>query len=232
MYVIEVEDLYFSYDGKTNVLEGVSFKVGEGEFVGVVGPNGAGKTTLFKLLLSFLKPLRGSVKLFGKDIRHFREWERIGYVPQRLGVEQNFPATVKELLSLVADRERAKEIAEYLHIDFYIDQQFLKLSGGQQQLILLGMALASNPQLLLLDEPTAGLDIHAQMHITHILRELSSNEGKTVFMISHDIGLVLKNADKVLCLNRNVYYYGEPEGSVEVIEELFGISRGVRDGTP
>ncbi|WP_457600968.1 metal ABC transporter ATP-binding protein [Hydrogenivirga sp.] len=232
MHVIEVENLFFSYDAKSSVLEDVSFRVERGEFVGVVGPNGAGKTTLFKILLGFLKPLRGSVRLFGTDVRHFRQWQRIGYVPQRLNVEQNFPATVRELLSLVADGDRAKEIAEFLHIDFYIDRQFLKLSGGQQQLVLLGMALASDPELLLLDEPTAGLDIHAQMHITQILKELSMNEGKTVLMISHDIGLVLKNVDKVLCINRGVYYYGEPEEALDTIEEIFGIRRGARDGAP
>ncbi|EDP75705.1 metal ABC transporter ATP-binding protein [Hydrogenivirga sp. 128-5-R1-1] len=230
MYILEVENLYFSYTGKDSVLENVSFKVKEGEFVGIVGPNGAGKTTLFRILLGFLRPSSGTVRLFGTDIKHFKHWHRIGYVPQRLNVEQNFPATVRELLSLVASGERAKEIAEFLHIDDYIDRQFLKLSGGQQQLVLLGMAIASDPDLLLLDEPTSGLDIHAQMHILQILKELSLNEGKTVLMISHDIGLVLKNVDRVLCINRGVYYYGEPEDALDAIEELFGIGRGLKDG--
>ncbi len=230
MYILEVENLYFSYTGKDSVLENVSFKVKEGEFVGIVGPNGAGKTTLFRILLGFLRPSSGTVRLFGTDIKHFKHWHRIGYVPQRLNVEQNFPATVRELLSLVASSERAKEIAEFLHIDDYIDRQFLKLSGGQQQLVLLGMAIASDPDLLLLDEPTSGLDIHAQMHILQILKELSLNEGKTVLMISHDIGLVLKNVDRVLCINRGVYYYGEPEDALDAIEELFGIGRGLKDG--
>ncbi|RLJ70766.1 zinc transport system ATP-binding protein [Hydrogenivirga caldilitoris] len=232
MYVVEAENLSFSYDGKVNTLENVNFKVKKGEFIGIVGPNGAGKTTLFRIILGFLKPTGGKVKLFGTDIKHFKEWNRIGYVPQKLNVEQNFPATVRELLSLVAGRERIKDIADFLHIDFYIDRQFLKLSGGQQQLVLLGMAIASEPELLLLDEPTAGLDIHAQMHITQILRELSTNEGKTVLMISHDLGLVLKNVDKVLCINRSVHYYGEPDEALDTIEELFGIRRGIKNGTP
>ncbi len=230
MQVIEVSNLDFSYDGKNKVLDGVSFSVSEGEFVGIVGPNGAGKTTLFKVLLGFLKPLSGKVRLFGEDVRSFSRWDRIGYVPQRLNVEQSFPATVEELLNLVASRDRVREISHYLHIDHFMRSQFLKLSGGQQQLVLLGMALASDPQLLLLDEPTAGLDIHAQMHIIQILRELSTNEGKTILMISHDIGLVLRNVDRVLCLNRKVYYYGEPEGSLETIESVFGIRGSVSDG--
>ncbi|NPA41925.1 MAG: metal ABC transporter ATP-binding protein [Aquificae bacterium] len=232
MQLIRVEDLSFSYDGRVRVLEEVSFGVDKGDFVGVIGPNGAGKTTLFKILLGFLRPSRGKVFLFGEDIRNFRDWSRIGYVPQRLSVEQSFPATVEELLSLVAPKERVRELADFLHMNSFIGRQFQKLSGGQQQLVLLGMALASGPELLLLDEPTAGLDVHAQMHILEILKDLSLNEGKTIMMISHDIGTVLKNVDKVLCLNRKVLYYGEPDGAVEVIEEMFGLRRGAGDGTP
>jgi len=232
MYVIEIKNLSFSYDGKVKVFENVSLKVKEGEFVGIIGPNGAGKTTLFKIILGFLKPLEGRVKLFGKEIGEFKEWHRIGYVPQRLSVEQNFPATVRELLSLVSDKEKIEEIASFLHLDKFIDKQYLKLSGGQQQLVLLGMALSSDPDLLLLDEPTAGLDIHSQMHIVQILRDLSLNSGKTILMISHDIGLVLRNVDSVLCLNRSVCYHGGPEEAVEAIEEVFGIRRSVTDGTP
>lgn len=232
MYVIEIEDLYFSYDGRANVLEGVNLRVEEGEFVGIVGPNGAGKTTLLKIMLGLLKPNEGRVKLFGKDIDDFREWERIGYVPQRLDVEQNFPATVDELFRSVTTEDRVKEISSYLHIDLFIHKQFLKLSGGQQQLVLLGMALSSDPDLLLLDEPTAGLDPHSRMHIAEILRDLSTNEEKTVVMISHDIGLVINNVDRVVCLSRHVCYSGDPEEAIETIEDIFGIRRSLPDGTP
>jgi len=232
MYVIEIEDLYFSYDGKVSVLENVNLKIERGEFVGVVGPNGAGKTTLFRIILGFLKPTRGKVRLFGQDINSFREWHRIGYVPQRLSVEQSFPATVEELLRTVTTEERMREIASYLHIDLFIGRQFMKLSGGQQQLVLLGMALASDPEVLLLDEPTAGLDLHSQAHIMEILKDLSANEGKTIVMISHDIGLVVKNVDRVVCLSRYVCYSGDPEGAIEPIEDIFGIRRSLTDGTP
>jgi len=227
MQVIEIENLSFSYDGRTNVLEDLNLTVGSGEFIGIVGPNGAGKTTLFRLLLGFLKPRRGSLKLFGESGETFRRWDRIGYVPQRLSVEHNFPATVGELLALTGGD--TQEVTALLHLNDLLDRQFQKLSGGQQQIVLLGMALARNPDLLLLDEPTAGLDVHFQRHIIQTLRSLSVKENRTVLMISHDIGLVLRTVDKVLCLNRRVYYYGEPEGAVEAVEEMFGI-KGVRDG--
>ena len=225
MYVIEVEDLSFSYDGKVNVLENVDLKVSEGELLGLVGPNGAGKTTLLRIILGFLKPDKGVVKLFGKDLKDFKEWNRVGYVPQKLDVEQGFPATVEELLRSESDEERIKEITSYLHIDLFMDRQFLRLSGGQQRLVLLGMALASDPDLLLLDEPTAGLDLHSQMHIMEILKDLSAKEGKTVVMISHDIGLILENVDRVVCISRTVCYSGDPQGAVEPIEEIFGIRK-------
>jgi len=227
--VIEIRDLTFSYDGRVNVLEDLNLEVERGEFIGIVGPNGAGKTTLFRILLGFLRPRRGVVRLLGRDVRSFREWRRVGYVPQRLNVEQNLPATVRELLSLVNGGERIGEIVALLHLDLLIERQFLKLSGGQQQIVLLGMALSQNPDILLLDEPTAGLDVHFQGHIIHTLRDLSLREKKTVLMISHDIGLVLRTVDRVLCLNRRVCYYGDPEGAVDAIEEMFGI-RGVRGG--
>ncbi len=227
MQVIEIENLSFSYDGRTDVLEDLNLTVRRGEFVGIVGPNGAGKTTLFRILLGFLKPRRGSLKLFGENVETFRRWDRIGYVPQRLSVERNFPATVRELLDLTG--KDPQEVIALLHLNDLLDRQFLRLSGGQQQIVLLGMALVRNPDLLLLDEPTAGLDVHFQRHIIQTLRSLSVRENRTVLMISHDIGLVLRTVDRVLCLNRRVRYYGEPEGAIEAVEEMFGI-KGVRDG--
>jgi len=224
-YVIEVEDLYFSYDRRVNVLEGVSLKIEKGEFVGIIGPNGAGKTTLLRILLGFLRPVEGKVRLFGKEITDFKDWYRVGYVPQKLGVEQNFPATVEELLGAVSQKDKLGEVASYLHIDLFMNKQFLKLSGGQQQLVLLGMTLASGSELLLLDEPTTGLDLHAKTHLVEILKDLSTNEGKTVVMVSHDLGLVLKSVDRVICLNRYVCYSGDPDGAVEPIEDMFGIRR-------
>lgn len=227
MYVIETEDLYFSYDGKEYVLGGVDLRIEEGEFVGIVGPNGAGKTTLLKVLLGFLKPSHGKVRLFGVELERFREWHRIGYVPQRLEVERNYPATARELLRCVGKEDKISPIVSYLHMETFLDRSFLELSGGQQRILLLGMALVSEAELLLLDEPTAGLDLHVRMHMMEILRELTENEGKTALMVSHDVGLMLENVSKIVCLDGRIHYTGEPEEALSAIEDVFGLKRGV-----
>ncbi len=230
MQPVKVKNLFFSYEGKSYVLEDVSFSVDKGDFVGVIGPNGAGKSTLFKLILGFLKPQNGEIELFGRELSSFKGWDMVGYVPQRLSVERSFPATVEELLRIVSPRERVRELIGFLHMDSFSRKRFHELSGGQQQLLLLGMAIASEPELLLLDEPTSGLDMHIREHILDILKDFSLNEGKTVMMISHDIGLVLRTVDKVMCLNRRLIYYGEPEHALDTIEELFGLREERIDG--
>ena len=230
MRVIEVKNLTFSYDGKHNVLEDVSFSVDRGDFLGIVGPNGAGKSTLLKLILGFLKPKSGEIYLFGKRLEEFKDWKKVGYVPQRLSVEHAFPGTVKELLnSACEDKKEMDYLIEFLRLKSIVNKQFTKLSGGQQQRVLLALALSYNPQLILLDEPTVGLDVHAINHFMSILLDLNINHKKSIVMISHDIGTLLKHASKILCLNKRVCYFGKPEGAVEYIEEVFGL-RGFLHG--
>ncbi len=228
MYVVEIKNLYFSYDDSFLVLDNVSLNIKKGEFVGLIGPNGAGKTTLFKLILGLLKPLSGLIKLFGTDIRNFKDWKRIGYVPQKLNSDYFFPATVGELLNLTKGT-RKEEIIALFHLDSLLEKQFLKLSGGQQQIVLLGLALSTDPDLLLLDEPTAGLDVHFRNHIIHTLKNFTVKEGKSVIMISHDIGFILNTVDRVLCLNRSLQYQGNSRDAIGVIENMFGI-REVKSG--
>ncbi len=232
MRILEVKNVSFSYDGKFYVLENVSFSVEKGDFVGIVGPNGAGKSTLFKLILGFMKPNKGSIELFGKKVENFREWKKVGYVPQRINVEHTFPGRVAELLSSVSDDKTYMEfIVEYLKIKDILNKQFTKLSGGQQQRVMLALALTTNPDLLLLDEPSTGLDVHALTHFTNILIDLNTNHGKTILMISHDIGNLLNHANKILCINKRVCYFGPPENAIGYIEEAFGL-KGVLHGIP
>jgi zinc transport system ATP-binding protein len=151
--VIKVESLTFRYSPEEPLIENLSFSVYEGEFFCVVGPNGAGKSTLLKLLLGFLRPKAGKVFLFGRELSQFNEWEKLGYVPQRFSVERFWTGTVEELLRKVAKKEKVGWIIAFLHLENLLKRQFVKLSGGEQQKVLLALALTKNPSLLILDEP-------------------------------------------------------------------------------
>ena len=219
--VIEVKNLSFAYKEGEWLIKGLSFEVFEGEFFGILGPNGAGKSTLLKLLLGFLKPQGGEIRLFGKDIKEFKEWRKIGYVPQRFNVERAFTGNVGELLRACAPKEKVGWIISFLHLENLLKRPFVKLSGGEQQKVLLAMALATNPDLLILDEPMTGLDIHAQEHIEHILREISKN--KTVLVVSHDVGFVLRNAKRILCLGMPLCRVVKPQELEVFIKELYNL---------
>ncbi|MFN3947703.1 MAG: metal ABC transporter ATP-binding protein [Aquificaceae bacterium] len=221
MKVIEVKNLSFTYKEGEWLIKDLSFEVFEGEFFGILGPNGAGKSTLLKLLLGFLKLQKGEIRLFGKDIREFKEWKKIGYVPQRFSVERAFTGNVADLLRATAPEEKVEWIISFLHLENLLKRPFIKLSGGEQQKVLLAMALATDPDLLILDEPMTGLDIHAQEHIEHILREISKN--KTVLVVSHDVGFVLKNAKRILCLGMPLCKVVEPKEFETFIKELYSL---------
>ncbi len=212
--VIKVSNLTFYYRQEEPLIDNLSFSVFEGEFFGILGPNGAGKTTLLRLILGFLKPIKGRIELFGQDLHTFKEWKRVGYVPQRFYVERAFTGTVGELFKAIAPKEKVGWIIAYLHLEDLLKKQFNKLSGGQQQRVLLALALTTNPDLLILDEPLTGLDIHAQEHIENILRDISKT--KTVVVVSHDVSFVLRNASRILCL-------GMQECQVVKAQELKGM---------
>lgn len=196
--VIEVKNLYFRYREDEPLIEDLSFSVEKGEFFGILGPNGAGKSTLLRIILGFIKPLGGEVKIFGKSIESFNQWKRIGYVPQRFSVEKSFTGNVGELLRAVAPKEKVGWVIAFLHLENLLQRPFVKLSGGEQQKVLLALALTTNPDLIILDEPMTGLDIHAQEHIEQVLKEIAKD--KTVVVVSHDVGFVLRNASRILCL--------------------------------
>ena len=147
--IVNVSSLSFSY-GSVKVLENISFSIEERDFLAIIGPNGSGKTTLIKILLGFLEPISGSVML--SIPRH-----SIGYVPQRYAIDRNFPGTVEEIFS-----DSKSDAIELTRIKDLLKKKFVNLSGGHQQRVLIAMALQQNPKLLILDEPTAGVDVHAQ----------------------------------------------------------------------
>lgn len=222
--IVELQNVGFSY-GARKALEDVSFVVNHGEFVGVIGPNGSGKTTVFKIILGLLHPQQGSVRLFGTRPGSFREWYRIGYVSQEAtSFNFGFPATVFEvviagtfgrrgLFKSVTERESkaAEEALRLVGLSYCKDRMVGKLSGGQQQRVFIARALVTQPELLILDEPTVGIDIEAQAQFYELLEYLRHEIGLTIMLASHDLGALLPRTTKVLCLNRHLVFCGGPD---------------------
>jgi zinc transport system ATP-binding protein len=234
--VIAVKDLCYGYPGQPeDAVHDVTFTIKSGEFVGVIGPNGSGKTTLLKLILHLLKPDQGSIMLFGIPADSFKNWERVGYVPQNLtSFDSNFPANVFEIvrMGLAAKRglfhHHSHEDAQFVEhaLDLvgmkdHASKRLSQLSGGQQQRVLIARALAANPEILILDEPTAEVDIHAQREFYGLLKRLNEKLKITIILISHDIGLVTKMAGKIICLNKSMLCFGPPHETLKKIERLF-----------
>lgn len=210
--VIAVKHLNFSYP-HTEILKDVSFQVDSGEFLGVIGPNGGGKTTLLKLLMGFLKPDSGAIQIFGNSPAS--ALQHIAYVPQNLLFDRQFPISVLELVLLgrlsqlpwygifsEQDRNAARSALEQVEMLEFEKYSFGSLSGGQAQRVLIARALASNPKLLLLDEPTASIDTQAQALIYSILKKLEGSI--TILMVTHDLKASIGIVSRVLCVHGGV----------------------------
>ena len=216
---IEVQDLSFSYDSLT-ALKNVSFTINEGEFAGIIGPNGGGKTTLLKLLLGFLTPSQGTVKIFGKPPSTARKC--MAYVPQAVHYDPEFPISVLEVvlggkISKLSwfggfpEKEitSAKECLEKMDLSTLADRSFGSLSTGQAQRALFARALVSNPKILLLDEPTACVDHQSESQIHHLLHALPKKI--TVLMVTHDLQTILEDVQKVLTVHGTIDCLGPKE---------------------
>ncbi len=221
MYDISINDLTYYY-GDSVVLRNLSLTVAAGEFVAVVGPNGAGKSTLLKLVAGILHPDGGQVMVAGRTADEARAAGDIGYIPQNYARSTaDFPATVAEIvaLGLVTGRKKnlTKEAARHIvdHMLDMVDIAELRdrrvgdLSGGQQQRVMVARALAGNPRLLLLDEPTSGVDFDTSTKIFGLLGQLNKSLGITVVAVSHDIEKVTRWATRVACINQGLCFYGD-----------------------
>lgn len=227
--VIELEGVSFAYDG-VPVLERADLAVEAGELICMIGPNGGGKTTLLKLILGLLKPDAGKVRVFGGDPVQARH--RIGYTPQYAHHDPQFPATVMDVVLMGRlerhwagpysreDRQAAMEALEELGIADLSERLFKNLSGGQRQRLLVARALASQPDLLLLDEPTANVDVVAEERVYEILERL--NERMTIIMVSHDLGLVSRIVDRVVCVSGCLRVHPTSEIDAELIRDMYG----------
>ena len=219
---LRAEGLWFSY-GTTPVLEDVSFSVRTGEFAALVGPNGCGKSTLLRVLLGLLRPDRGRAELLGEDPRRLRERWRVGYVPQRLVLPADLPATVEEVVRAGrlprrgwwrwptrADEEAVTHALGAVALEPERRRRTRELSGGQQQRVLIAKALVGDPQLLVLDEPVAGVDAESQRLFRDSLVHLVEHHGTTVLLVSHELGAVADDLDHVLVLKRRIVFDGGP----------------------
>ena len=211
--VIKLENVTYRYNSDL-VLENISFKADQGDLLGIIGPNGAGKTTLFSLILGLVEGYQGKITVFGEDIRNNRKiLKKIGYIPQKNIIDQGFPATVEEIVSLgVFERKTKDKIISAIKIVGLLEQKHKRigeLSGGQQQRILIAKALVNEPQLLILDEPTTGIDLETQNKFYALLRKLNSENKITIILASHDLDAVNKLANKVACINRKMSFHGD-----------------------
>ena len=222
--LIAVKNLYFSY-GEQLVLEDINLEINAGDFLAILGPNGSGKSTLLKLILGLLRPDRGEIFLFGRPIDEFREWWRLGYVPQRATarVDPVFPVTVEEVVGFgllakkrfprfmnARDREAIRKALLRVEMQGFLKRRLCELSGGQQQRVFIARAIVSEPQVLLLDEPTTGVDVATQERFYDLLGEFN-RRGLTIVIVTHDIGIVNKHVKQVACLNRRLVYHGTHE---------------------
>lgn len=220
--IIELDRVCFSY-GSQEVIKDISLEINKGNYVGIIGPNGGGKSTLIKLMLGILKPTDGSVKLFGTDIKEFKNWEKIGYVPQKTYIEMNLPVTVEELVSMgrygkrglfhfPTKEDKEKTLQALGHVDMldYKNRQVTDLSGGQQQRVFIARALASEPEVIFLDEPTVGVDIKTQKQFYTLLRKLNKELNLTLIFATHELDVVAHEATELVYINRTMEYYGDP----------------------
>lgn len=223
--VVELNDIWVYFEDKV-VLEGIDLIVYEHDFLGIIGPNGGGKTTLLKVILGLIAPSKGFIKVFNEPPEKNRG--QVGYVPQIRQFDLDFPATVWDVVLTgrlnksklfksynLEDKTKVKESLEEVNMIEFKDDAIGKLSGGERQRVLIARALASEPKLLLLDEPTTSVDNRMDKKFWEFLNELKKRI--TIILVTHDISAVSVYVDKLACLNRKLYY----QGSKEITHEMW-----------
>ncbi|MBN1482097.1 metal ABC transporter ATP-binding protein [candidate division KSB1 bacterium] len=235
--LISARHLSVAYQDKL-VLEDITFDIRRGEFWGVLGPNGSGKTTLLRTILGLTLPISGSIQIFGKNPAELGvERDRIGYVPQHALIDFNFPIRVKDVVLLgrsrkigigkragESDLEAVDAAMKLVEITDLANRQIGRLSGGQRQRVLIARALALQPEILLLDEPTAALDVNAAESFYEWLHAMHEKMKLTLVLVSHDIGVVSRYVSAVACLNRTLVAHGVPAEVLagDTLEKMYG----------
>ena len=219
--MIELKNVSFQYD-YTQVLKNISFRVEEGDFLALLGPNGSGKSTLLKLILGLLKPMSGEIELFGEDANTFKNRQLIGYVSQKSNAfNSGFPATVAEVVKSGLAKKTGlfkrlpKDADERVHIalasvgmEKFAKRNIGQLSGGQQQRVFIARALVAEPKLLILDEPTVGIDHENVQAFYDMLAHLNERHQMTMILVTHDVDTVSNRISHVACLNQTIHFHG------------------------
>lgn len=230
--VITLENIYFSY-GEKEILTNVNLQIPRGSFLGLVGPNGGGKTTLIRIMLGMLQPDSGSIKMIGEPISRFKDWNRIGFVSQKANTfNKGFPATVFEVVAMglttkigyfrfftKKHKEKVMHALRQVNMEDYAKQNIGNLSGGQQQRVFIARALVGEPEIIILDEPTVGVDYKNVEHFYNLLHELNTKQRITLLLVTHDTGAMTKYATDVACLNQTLHFHGKSEEYTSLTEE-------------
>ena len=227
--IVRLKDIRVNY-GDIPALEDITLSIFQHDFLGIIGPNGGGKSTLLKVILGLVKAYSGSVSVFGKPPEQVRS--RIGYVSQHPAFDRDFPASVWNVVMMGLygktglfrrynreDKTAAEQALVHVGMQDCRNKQIGRLSGGQQQRVFIARALVAEPELLLLDEPTASIDSNMQTEFYELLEELK--QSLTIVMVSHDIGAISVYVDKIACLNRQLYYHGSKEITPEILEATY-----------
>lgn len=218
--IVEIEHVSFTYGGH-EVLRDVHLAIHRGDYVGLVGGNGSGKTTLLKTILGLLTPTSGTVRLFGQPIETFTDWAKIGYVPQKAtSFDTNFPATVREVVLMgrygrrglfnqvtEEDHRKVHDALEKVGMWEFRDRLIGNLSGGQQQRVFIARALAAEPEIVFLDEPTVGVEQSVRDEFYALIRKMNEEMHLTVVLVTHDIESMAHEAMHVACLDCTLFYH-------------------------
>lgn len=227
--IVEFNNVQFSYNTIPTLID-VNLKIYEKDFLCIIGPNGGGKTTLLKLILNLIKPKTGYIKIFGEAPKTGKH--SIGYVPQLLNIDLNFPISVLEVVLIGRlskkrlgekynndDKKIALALIKKVGLLEYRDQLIGELSGGQQQRVFIARALATEPKLLLLDEPVASIDPKWQTEFYELLHELNKN--LTILLVTHDVSVVSQYIDKIACINHKIHYHGPTKDGIHQISKMY-----------
>ena len=227
--IVTLKDVSFAYN-RDPVIQDVNLDIPPGDFIAMIGPNGGGKTTLLKLILGLLEPRQGTIRVMGKPA--LKAAPGIGYVPQNVHINSSFPITALDVVLMgklnpkkrwtrysTADRRESIDALERLQMAVHADTRISELSGGQRQRVFIARALVTQPELLLLDEPTASIDTRGQAEFFKLLEEL--NQEVTILVVSHDLLVISRYVKSVACVNKRLHYHDQAEITGEMLDTMY-----------